>query len=368
MVPIRRLLLVSYGSPTDQVMLSAAVRDLHLGFPGEFITSIKSYHPEIWALNPYVTNLDDDDPTVQVIPCGRPPVGQSEGLSFHFVHAYRMLLSRALDIGIKPTSFQGDIHLSDEEKSEPSDVDRALDATGVRYWVVVTGSHKNATVRRWPPSRYQDVVDHFRDRILFVQAGAERDRAEHPRLKNVLDLVGKTDLRQLIRLIHFSDGVLCPISLFSHLAAAVEVPPNRRRCRPCVVVAGGSEPSQWNAYPQQFHLHRSGTLPCCDNGGCWRSHVLPIDQAQTDNNKACMFPTQTPDGTYAKCMETVSSQEVIGAIENYLKFDTYAWRGIHRLRVDAAREQFLAHVAANTGGDTQPTPPQSGDPVEAAER
>ena len=43
---------------------------------------------------------------------------------------------------------------------------------------------------------YQEVVDHFRGRIQFVQVGsAEHD---HPDLKGVVSLVGQTDTRQLI--------------------------------------------------------------------------------------------------------------------------------------------------------------------------
>ena len=38
----------------------------------------------------------------------------------------------------------------------------------------------------------------------------------------MIDLVGKTSLRELIRLIYRADGVLCPVTLAMHLAAAVE--------------------------------------------------------------------------------------------------------------------------------------------------
>ena len=76
-------------------------------------------------------------------------------------------------------------------------------------------------------------MDHFRDRILFVQVGEKGHY--HPPLKGVLDMRGKTTLRDLIRLMYHADGVVCPVTLHMHLAAAVPLPPGRKRLRSCVV-------------------------------------------------------------------------------------------------------------------------------------
>ncbi len=88
--------------------------------------------------------------------------------------------------------------------------------------------------------------------------------------------MGRTNLRQLIRLMHHAQGVLCPVTLHMHLAAAVPVSKGMPKNRPCVVVAGGREPAQWEAYPHHQYLHRNGMLPCCDQGGCWKSRVVPL--------------------------------------------------------------------------------------------
>ena len=106
----------------------------------------------------------------------------------------------------------------------------------------------------------------LRGASFFVQVGEAGHH--HPALRGVLDLRGKTDLRQLVRLVHHAQGVLCPVTLHMHLAAAVPVKAGMPRNRPCVVVAGGREPSQWEAYPHHQYIHTNGALPCCDNGGC----------------------------------------------------------------------------------------------------
>ena len=57
--------------------------------------------------------------------------------------------------------------------------------------------------------------------MLFVQVGETEHH--HPALRGVLDLRGRTDLRQLVRLVHHAQGVLCRVTLAMHLAAALEV-------------------------------------------------------------------------------------------------------------------------------------------------
>src|SRR5207244_10704494 len=108
----------------------------------------------------------------------------------------------------------------------------------------------------------------------FGRVGGPGQR--HPPLRDVIDLRGRTDLRQLVRLVHHAQGVLCPVTLLMHLAAAVEVPAGMPKNRPCVVVAGGREPPHWEAYPHHQFIHTVGALWCCDNGGCWKSRTVPL--------------------------------------------------------------------------------------------
>ena len=123
----------------------------------------------------------------------------------------------------------------------------------VPFWIVAAGGKYDFTAKWWEHARWQTVVDAFAGRILFVQVGEQGHH--HPPLRGVLDLRGKTDLRQLVRLVHHAQGVLCPVTLHMHLAAAVPVKPGMPKNRPCVVVAGGREPSQWEAYPHHQYLH-----------------------------------------------------------------------------------------------------------------
>ena len=50
-------------------MLTAAVRDLHLSYPGEFQTDVRTPCPALWENNPYLSPLDEADEQVMKIDC-----------------------------------------------------------------------------------------------------------------------------------------------------------------------------------------------------------------------------------------------------------------------------------------------------------
>jgi ADP-heptose:LPS heptosyltransferase len=219
-------------------------------------------------------------------------------------------LNEELGSQIHPTAFKGDIHVSAREKSWFSQV-REIFGRDVSFWIVVAGGKKDYTIKWWDTQRYQEVVDHFRGRILFVQVGETRH--VHPPLHGVIDLRGKTDLRQPVRLVYHAQGVLCPVTLLMHLAAAVEVKGGRPKNRPCVVVAGGREPPHWEAYPQHQFIHTVGALPCCEHGGCWKSRAVPLGDGDAKDQNLCVDVV----GHLPRCMDMITAAEVIRRIELY---------------------------------------------------
>jgi hypothetical protein len=82
-----------------------------------------------------------------------------------------------------------------------------------------------------------------------------------------------------------------------------------------VVVAGGREPSQWEAYPHHQYLHTNGALLCCDNGGCWRSRVKPLGDGDEADESLCVDPV----GRLPRCMDMITAEDVIRRIELYFQ-------------------------------------------------
>jgi hypothetical protein len=58
---MRRLILRSFQSPGDVVMLTAAVRDLHAAHPGQFATDVRTSADGLWLSNPHLTRLEERD-------------------------------------------------------------------------------------------------------------------------------------------------------------------------------------------------------------------------------------------------------------------------------------------------------------------
>ncbi len=349
----RKILLFNNLSPGDVVAMTAAVRDLHRAHPGEFVIGVHSSAGEIWDNNPYITKLPIkleplgdqteagskhevlikrakvkivlDDPEIEVFDCeysGDYPasINRCNTNAFHFIHGYAHDIGRKLGVKIPITEYNGDIHISEQERGWMSQIEER----GIRsnFWVVLGGGKFDFTAKWWDPAQYQKVIDHFLERILFVQCGEVSHH--HPRLKNVIDLVGKTDIRQFIRLIYHADGVLCPVTFAMHLAAAVPMRPfdNYGRRKPpqraCVVLAGGREPTHWEAYPFHQYIHSTASLPCCRDGGCWKSRCQKVNDNDPKDENLCDSRIKVaPDLFIPKCQTMIRAETVIGRIKLY---------------------------------------------------
>ena len=314
---MRRLILRSFQSPGDILMLTAAVRELHLAHPGRFLTDVRTSAEAIWDNNPWITRLSEESDDVEVIDMHYPLVHHSNQRPYHFLHGFVQYLGQRLGISIPVTQFRGDVFLSDEERQAPLE-DYDLPET---FWIIVAGGKYDYTAKWWNPASYQAVVDHFRHRIQFVQSGESHHW--HPPLKGVINLVGKTTLRQFVRLMHHASGVVCPVTFAMHLAAAVEMPRGAAKSRPSIVIAGGREPTHWEAYPNHQFLQTIGLLTCCEEGGCWKSRCQLVgDGDEKDRHNVCEQPVQvTPELRIARCMNMISPADVIRRMELCLEGD-----------------------------------------------
>lgn len=307
----RKLILKCHFAPGDIVMLTAAVRDLHRCHPGRFLTDVRTLYPELWEFNPHLTPISETDPEAERIDCSYPLINRSNEDRLHCLRGFIEFLNERLGLAIRLSEFKGDIHLSIQEKLWYSQV-RELTGINIPFWIVCAGGKHDVTIKWWQTERYQEVINHFKGRIQFVQVGEIGHY--HSRLDGVIDLRGHTNLRELVRLVHHAQGVLCPVTSLMHLAAAVEMPRGQPGRRPCVVIAGGREPAHWERYPGHHFLHTIGKLPCCRDGGCWKDRTFPLHDGDVRDrpDRLCVNVV----GELPRCMDMIRSAEVIRRIES----------------------------------------------------
>lgn len=295
----RPLVLKNNMSPGDVLVMSAAIHSLHKTHPGKFLTAVSTSADAIFEHNPDITDVATARRLGgEQIEVHYPAIHQSGERGIHFMQAYCEFLSDVLKVPVPLMTNRPHVHLSAQERSWMNQVE---EVTGKRqrFWLVSAGRKSDYTTKFWSTENYQSVVNALRGKILFVQVGAAEHH--HPPLRNVLNLVGKTDMRQLIRLAWHAEGILSGVTLLQHLAAALQ--------KPSVVIMGGREPVTWNSYPKQHLLHTVGAFSCCRNSGCWKSRVTKLDDGDEKDNSLCENPV-IGDEVIPKCMSAIKPSEV----------------------------------------------------------
>lgn len=313
----RNLRLIQTQCPGDVAVLTAAVRDLMQQYPGRYILDYHGFHgPErphlknqegnnIFAHNPLLTPLGEGE--------GREIIcdynyGIQRPDRMHFIEAFHKSLGHKLGVNIEVSAIKPDIYLSMEERE-------LFPGLPERYGIVDAGKKADFTAKWSGTYKYQQMVNATKDRITWVQIGSSGDF--HPPLDGVINMVGKTNLRQLIQVIYRSSLVVTPVSLPMHLAAGVPTVDGKHR--PCVVLMGRREQRSWEAFPYHTVLGTDGVLKCGEglNGGCWRNKTVAIPGDR--DNSICRLALQDEVGEWIpECLHNITVDELVHAVSLYL--------------------------------------------------
>jgi hypothetical protein len=350
----RHVVFTNNQCPGDVLMITAAVKALHQSNPAMFLTDYHGNHGNLiastvpgnnlFANNPYITPLNPHTSQVVRVEYGA-ALQMSGNRPHHFLYAVVEDVAKKLGVHIDIRDFRGDVYLSAEER-EP------WPGLPERYALINAGYKNDFTAKMWSHYRYQQVVNATKDEIAWVQVGGEGDN--HQPLDNVINLVGKTNLREMCRVMYRASLVLCPITFHMHLAAAVPTPADgpreipltieqyhergwhqrqaqlgrgngpaplpggSRKNRPCIVLNGQREPPYWDAaYPGSVVLGSTGKLTCGVGIGefCWRNKTVQIDR---DPN-VCFKPMRDEEGVAVpECLHRVTVDDVVRAVRSFL--------------------------------------------------
>jgi hypothetical protein len=310
--------------PGDVIAMTALVRDLALAHPGRYDVAIETNHRDLFANNPYgkPTGIGVDKTGRRLINLNYgPSIGTARHHAMHFMWGFHRDFRQKTNTFVPPGPPHPDLHLSEEER-----LHRPIEP---RYWLVFSGGKSDATVKHPHFKTLKAAVQLLQGLgIVFVQAGgASSPRAgthTHPPIPGVIDMIGKTSIRQALSLIHHADGVICPITFAMHAAAALH--------RPCVVVAGGREEWWWEGYvrsnlglgPRRHELpvehrflHTIGLLDCCRTKGCWKSKITRAELAPGANQGVCVLPVQEGDRHVPLCHTLITPERIVEAVLSY---------------------------------------------------
>jgi len=136
--------------------------------------------------------------------------------------------------------------------------------------------------RNWYPDRFQKVVGHFKSSLPIIQLGTCND----PFLSGCIDMRNRTSLRSAAAILYWSRCFVGQVGGLMHLARAVDTK--------SVIIYGGFETPWQSGYDTNINI--TSRVNCSP---CWKiQECLP-----------------------RKCMDNISSKEVIEAVEQILTKD-----------------------------------------------
>ncbi len=350
----KRFVLQHHRSPGDIICLTALARDLKLSHP-DIEIDVDTTCKDLWRNNPYLTKLWNHNgkkpeaiaPGTKFIKCqyGK-GIREQNHETIHFASYFHRDFKKQTGIDVPVLYPHGDVHLDEEEMNVP--------IVEGRNWVLLSGGKSDFTIKVWRTDFFQEVIDRLNAMgVGVVQLGSNDTGHWHPKVTGTLDLIGKTNLRDMMRLIYHADGVICGVTAAMHMAAALG--------RPCVCLAGGREAWWWEAYvnenkgfgpiasgnvpmPHRF-LHTIGLLDCCKYHGCWKNKVVPMN----GDKLICHRPVHLPGMPIAECMNMITPDHVMEAVMSYYQ--------------DNSLPPISTDYVPRPRGEQPPQPPQGASAV-----
>lgn len=271
----------------DVVIMSAVIANLKACYPDiEFGIDTKPCYMDVFNNNPFISYLNPYECDYN-LECVYAPFSQRTANGGSCIKAFtrnafnsvNMVLGRNEFCMVKTTA---DLY---PEKTENKYGE---------YCIINANCQKCSETKAYP--WYQDIVDSRPD-IKFIQIGGAEERDITSDLTRVIDLRGKTTVKELIALTMHAKWVISPPSAVVHIASAF---PNVKT----IVLSGAREPVELTQYPNTTHL----TSVCVDgwhrNKGCMKFFMRKID------SRTCERAIIEKGRKYPQCMHRIKKEDV----------------------------------------------------------
>jgi ADP-heptose:LPS heptosyltransferase len=299
--PPYRLFLKHSLSPGDVLVMTAAIESLHIQFPGQYLVNVQTTCMDIWKNNPRIDH-NVTGAGAEVITLEYPMIHWSDSSPMHFMYAFVEDLGRKINrANLKLHVNRPYLYLSERENVRPEDLGP--------YVLINAGTKQDFTCKGAGRKIYQEVVDAFKGKLTFIQVGESAHL--HKPLDGVLNYIGQTSARELIRLAYHSECGIGPVTFLHHIYAALQ--------KPYVCYIGGREAISWEGYPTAIMLGSHGKLTCCQKQACWKSRVVPLGDNDAKDKSLCELPVLSGDEMVPKCLEMIGSEPAIKAINDMIE-------------------------------------------------
>jgi hypothetical protein len=268
--------------------MSAAIRSLHLTYPGQYKVDVEcTAKDHLYKNNPDIIPVDRTK-QARYARLEYPLFAEQNTRPIHFMEAFCHELGRIIGKPLYCKVNRPTLVLGDDEKTPTIEGG---------YAIINAGGKRDMPVKWIGRKIGQELVDGLPN-VNFVQIGQSNE--VHPKLNGVVDMIDKTTIRELIRLVAHAKFCIGPSTLLQHIAAALQVP--------YVAVLAARESRSWTTYPTQIDLTMAGCLPCCKDSACLKTHL------EGPSGKVCLLPVFNGEELRPKCIEGLGSKAVIEAV------------------------------------------------------
>lgn len=296
----KRILFTDSHALGDAAENLIAIKDFHNSNPSIEV-NYQGTGEQLFENIPWVNRKMTRSTADQVVQITMDLINNSNKNGMQVVRCIEYDIEKKTGLKIHPGDLKLPVMFSNEELA-----DRKMFAeNGIpsAYWIINAGGKSDFTTKHYPVEYFQKIVDATKHKITWVQVGMSQH--QHKPLQNVINMIDKTkSLRDFLKLIYFSSGVLTPISSTLHLSA-MPMPANGKT-RPCVVLGGGREPQSFTLYPNHHWFSAVGHLKCCSSP-CWKAKV-------EKGENSCVNPVEIGGQLVPKCMTIINPHLVASKV------------------------------------------------------
>lgn len=282
-----KVLLTTNNHLGDVVIMTAVIENLKLAMPSnEFALDANEKYLEVFDGNPNISRFARNEADC-CFECVYAPFSQRSANGGNCIEAFTKNAFSYFGINAQIVQRTAKFYFNIEQNQFGD------------YCIINANCQKCSETKGYP--FYQEIVDACPN-MQFVQIGGNEERDITTNLKNVVDLRGKTSVRQLVSLVANAKYIVSPPSAVVHIASAF---PNVK----AIVLSGAREPARLTAYPNTTHI----VANCIDGYnaafGCMKFFMRKID------SRTCERCVALNGRSYPACMCLIKPCEVAELIK-----------------------------------------------------